>query len=164
MNLVTPAIGTIFFMTLVFLILFFLLSKYAWKPILSSIKDREQKIADSLAMANQARSEMMKLKSDNEKLLHQAAQERELILKQANTLKDNIISEAKTKAQQEADRIIESARLNIHNEKLAAIHQLKKQVADLSLEMAEKIIKTELSNSEKHRDFVEKQIDQINFN
>lgn len=164
MNLVLPAIGTIFWMTVVFLLLFFLLKKFAWKPILSMIKEREAKISTSLALAKQTQEEMKQLKADNEKMMHEAIQERENILKQANAVKESIISEAKTKAQQEADRIVEAARINIQNEKMAAIVELKNQIADFSLEMAEKILNEELSQKDKHKSFVEKQLEQIKFN
>lgn len=164
MNLVLPAIGIIFWMTVVFLGLFLVLKKFAWKPILDMIKERETKISTSLALAKQTQEEMKQLKADNEKMLHEAIQERELILKQANSVKESIISEAKSKAQQEADRIVESARMNIQNEKMAAIIDLKNQIADFSLEMAEKILVDELSNKDKQRSFVEKQLDQFKFN
>lgn len=164
MNLVTPAIGIIVWMTVVFLLLFFLLKKFAWKPILEMIKERETKISTSLALAKQTQEEMKELKASNEKMLQEAIQEREAMLRQANTMKEGIIAEAKHKAQTEADRIVENARLNILNEKNAAMVELKNQIANLSIEMAEKMLREELSNKDKHRLFVEKQMENIKFN
>lgn len=164
MNLVTPAIGIIVWMTVVFLLLFFLLKKFAWKPILEMIKERETKISTSLALAKQTQEEMKELKASNEKMLHDAMLEREAMLRQANTMKEGIIAEAKQKAQTEADRIVENARLNILNEKNAAMVELKNQIANLSIEMAEKMLRDELSNKDKHRLYIEKQMENIKFN
>jgi len=164
MGLVTPGIGLIFWMTLVFLLLLFILKKYAWGPILKSIKEREQKISTSLAMAKQTQEEMKRLQADNEKLLKEAREERDAILRDANKLKDNIINEAKGKAQTEADRIVEAARVNIESEKAAAIAELKNQVASLTIEIAEKVLEAELKDKAKQTAFAEKQLDSLNFN
>ncbi|RLD46676.1 MAG: F0F1 ATP synthase subunit B [Bacteroidetes bacterium] len=164
MGLVTPGIGLIFWMTLVFLVLLFLLKKFAWGPIMSSIKEREMSISTSLAMAKQTQEEMRQLQADNEKLLKQARIERDAILSEANKLKDNIINEAKSKAQVEADRIVESALENIENEKRAALTEIKTQVAELSIEIAEKVLGAELSDKKKQGDLVQAQLDQLNFN
>src|SRR6185436_10424483 len=128
MKLVTPDIGLLFWMLVSFSIVLFLLKKYAWKPILKSLKERETSIADALNSAKQAKEEMASLKADNEKLLAQARAERDLI-----------IMEARSKATVEADRLLQVAREGIRNEKVAAINELKNQVAALSLEIAEKI-------------------------
>jgi F-type H+-transporting ATPase subunit b len=164
MGLVTPGIGLIFWMTLVFLVLLFLLKKFAWGPIMSSIKEREMSISTSLAMAKQTQEEMKKLQADNEKLLKEARVERDAILTEANKLKDNIINEAKSKAQVEADRIVESALENIENEKRAALTEIKTQVAELSIEIAEKVLGAELSDKKKQGDLVQAQLEQLNFN
>jgi len=164
MGLVTPGIGLIFWMTLVFILLLILLKKFAWGPIMSSIKEREQNISNSLAMAKQTQEEMKQLQSDNEKLLKQARIERDVILTEANKLKDNIINEAKTKAQVEADRIVESALENIENEKRAALTEIKSQVAELSIEIAEKVLGAELSDKKKQGELVQAQLKQLNFN
>ena len=113
MDLVMPGIGLIFWMTLVFSILLILLKKFAWKPIMESLKEREEDISSSLELAKQTKVEMKKLQADNEQLLVQARKERELILNEAKATKDQIIGEAKDKAQTEADRIVEAARINI---------------------------------------------------
>jgi len=164
MGLVTPGIGLIFWMTLVFLLLLILLKKFAWGPILSSIKEREQSISTSLAMAKQTQEEMKRLQADNEKLLKEARGERDAILREANKLKDSIINEAKGKAQTEADRIVESARENIESEKRAASTEIKTQVAELSIEIAEKVLVAELSDKKKQSNLVQAQLDQLNFN
>jgi len=164
MGLVTPGIGLIFWMTLVFLVLLFLLKKFAWGPIMSSIKEREMSISTSLAMAKQTQEEMKKLQADNEKLLKEARVERDAILTEANKLKDNIINEAKSKAQVEANRIVESALENIENEKRAALTEIKTQVAELSIEIAEKVLGAELSDKKKQGDLVQAQLEQLNFN
>jgi len=164
MDLVMPGIGLLFWMTLTFSILLFLLKKFAWKPIMESLKEREQDISSSLAMAKQTKSEMKQLQADNEKLLVVARQERDVILNEAKTTKDQIINEAKDRAQVEADRIVESARVNIENEKRAALSEIKTQVAELSIEIAEKVLKAELSNKSEQSKLVEKQLENLNFN
>lgn len=164
MDLVLPGLGLVFWMTLIFAILLFVLKKFAWKPIMSSIKDREQNISASLAMAKQTKREMEQLKADNEKLLVQARSERDAILVEANKTKDQIIGEAKNKAQSEADRIVENARLNIENEKRAALTEIKTQVAELSIEIAEKVLGAELGDKKKQSALVEQQLEQLNFN
>jgi len=164
MDLVMPGIGLIFWMTLVFSILLLLLKKFAWKPIMTSLKEREQDISSSLAMAKQTKAEMKQLQADNEKLLVQAREERDAILNEAKTTKDQIINEAKGKAQTEADRIVESARVDIENEKRAALTEIKTQVAELSIEIAEKVLKAELSNKAEQSKLVEKQLENLNFN
>ena len=164
MDLVMPGIGLLFWMTLTFSILLFLLKKFAWKPIMESLKEREQDISSSLAMAKQTKAEMKQLQADNEKLLVMARQERDVILNEAKTTKDQIINEAKDRAQVEADRIVESARVNIENEKRAALTEIKTQVAELSIEIAEKVLKAELSNKTEQSKLVEKQLENLNFN
>ena len=154
MKLVTPDIGLLFWMLVSFSIVLFLLKKYAWKPILNSLKEREQSIAEALNSAKRAKEEMAALKSENEKLLVQARIERDAILKEARDAKDSIIVEARTRASSEADRLLQAAREGIQNEKLAAMTELKNQVATLSIEIAEKILKEELSSPEKQKQLV----------
>ena len=164
MDLVMPGIGLLFWMTLTFSILLILLKKFAWKPIMASLKEREQDISSSLEIAKQTKVEMKQLQADNQKLLAQAREERDEILTSANKTKDQIISEAKDKAQKEADRIVESARENIQNEKRAALSEIKVLVAELSVEIAEKILKAELSDKDKQSNLVESQLQNLNFN
>ncbi len=162
--LVTPEIGLIVWTTVTFVILLFLLTKFAWKPILSAVKQREENIEEALKAADRAKKEMEALKADNEKLLNEARIERDAMLKEARETKDKIIAEAKEKASQEADRIIQDARQSIQHEKMAAITELKNQVAELSIEIAEKILKEELSKEEKQKAMLENFVKEINLN
>jgi len=164
MSLVTPGIGLIFWMTLVFIVLLIILKKFAWKPILKSLKEREDKITTSLSMAKQTQEEMKQIKADNEVLLKEARGEREKILKGADEIKNQIISEAKSSAQNEADKIIENARKSIDNEKKMAIDDLKKQVAEYSLQIAEMLLNREMLDSQKEKDFLNEQVDKLHFN
>ena len=154
MNLVTPDIGLIFWTTVSFGILYFILAKFAWKPILSAVDQRNQSIKESLAEAEKARTEMSELTANNEKILAQAKLDRDTILKEARDMKNEIISKAKEQANIEADKLVNSAKDQISNEKMKALTELKNQVADLSIEMAEKILKSELSNSDKQKELV----------
>ncbi|MES2592998.1 MAG: F0F1 ATP synthase subunit B [Bacteroidota bacterium] len=164
MELVQPSWGLIFWMTISFLIIFFLLAKFAWKPILGMIKEREDSIEAALASAEQAKVEMKLLKSENEKILAEARGERDSMLKEAREIKDKIIAEAKTSAVSEGERLLKSARENIQNEKMAAITDLKNQVAVLSIEIAEKILKTELSSDDKQKSLVKNLLQDVNLN
>lgn len=164
MELVTPGIGLIFWMTLSFGIVLFILGKFAWKPIMNSLKEREATIDDALNEANKARNEMKQLHVDNEQLLKDAKEERDAIMNDARKVRDTVIEESKIKANEEANRIIESAKESIQNEKMAAITDLKNQLATLSIEIAEKILRDELSDDQKHKDYVKKLMDEINFN
>lgn len=160
-SLITPGIGLIFWTTVVFLLLIFLLGKYAWKPILGAIKTREKNIEDSLAKAESALNDMRELQSNNDKILQQARTERDALLKEARTTKDSIIAEAKTKAQEDAMRIVEAARELIENEKNKAQDELRKQVAQLSIEIAEKVLRQELKSDSKQMEFVKQESDRI---
>ncbi|HVA97485.1 MAG TPA: F0F1 ATP synthase subunit B [Bacteroidia bacterium] len=164
MELVQPAFGLIFWMLLSFLIVVFLLKKFAWKPILTMIKERETFIENALNSAEKAKAEMASLQASNEKIVHQARLERDQLLKEARETKESIILEAKVKAGVEADKLIASARENINNEKMAAIAELKNQVATLSMEIAEKIIKTELSSDEKQKALIKNMLQDVNLN
>lgn len=164
MELVQPGIGLIFWMTLSFAILIWLLAKFAWKPIMKGLKEREQSIDEALNAANKAREDMKELKFSNEKLLMEAKEERDNILRDARKVKDSIIDEAREKANEEANRIIENAKEAIHYEKMAAIHDMKNQLADLSIEIAEKILKEELSDKSKHDKLIERMLKEINQN
>ena len=156
MELVTPAIGLIFWTTVVFTLLVLLLKKFAWKPILSAVDERNKSIKDSLAQAEKARSEMSELTANNEKIISQAKVDRDIILKEARDMKNEIISEAKDKANKEAEKLVSTAKEQILNEKMKAITELKNHVADLSIEMAEKILNSELSDVAKQKELVSK--------
>jgi F-type H+-transporting ATPase subunit b len=154
MQLVMPDTGLLIWMMITFLIVLILLKKFAWKPILKMIKDREDSIDSALKSAENAKLEMQSLKSDNEKILAQARSERDAMMKEARDMKDHIVGEAKGKAKEEADKILATAREAIQNEKMAAITELKNQVALLSVEIAEKILKRELSDENKQKDLI----------
>ena len=162
MELVTPAIGLIFWTTVVFTLLVLLLKKFAWKPILSAVDERNKSIKDSLAQAEKARSEMSELTANNEKIIAQAKVDRDIILKEARDMKSEIISEAKEKASKEADKIVSTAKEQISNEKMKAMTELKNHVADLSIDMAEKILKLELSDASKQKELITKALNDSN--
>lgn len=164
MELITPGLGLIFWMTLAFLLLVFILGKFAWKPILRSLKERETSIHEALNAANQAREEMKQLKAGNEELLHEAKNERDAILNEARKIKDKIVEEARQKASEEAARIVSSAKDSIHNEKMAAMTELKNQIAESSLTMARFILQRELSDPEKQEEYVKTLLKELKFN
>ncbi len=151
--------GLFFWQIILFVLLLILLKKYAWKPILDALNDREEGIKTALDEADKARQEMADLKSSNEKILKEARAERDSLLKDARVIKDKMISEAKEEASSQANQIIEQAKVTIHNEKQAAITELKNQVAELSIGIAEKVIKEELSNKDKQIELIEKMLD-----
>ena len=156
--------GLFIWQVVVFIALIFLLKKFAWGPILTAVKDREDSIVSALKSAEKARTEMQALQSDNDKILRQAREERENILKEGRTIRDNMVNEAKDAASAEADKIVASAKAQIENDKNKAIHELKNQVADLSLSIAEKILRSELSDTGKQKELVEAAINEANFN
>lgn len=164
MDLVTPEIGLIFWTTVSFLVLLFILKKFAWKPILESVNEREQGIKDALNEADKARQEMQNLKSDNEQILKEARAERDALLKDAREMKENMISEAKDEAQSQANKMIEQAKAAIQNEKAAAITDMKNQMGDLSINIAEKIVKAELSDKNKQLQLVEQMLKDVTLN
>ncbi len=154
MELVTPSIGLIVWQTLAFLLLVFLLSKFAWKPVLGAIKERERSIDDALEAAKKAKEEMARLTNENEALLKQARAERDLILKEAKQLKDQIVSDAKASAQTEGAKLIEKAKQEIDSQKAAALAEVKNQVAELSLQIAEKVLSKQLEDQKKQEALV----------
>lgn len=162
--LLSPSYGLIVWTLLAFLIVLFLLKKFAWKPILKSLDEREKSIQSAIDEAKKAREEMSSLKSDNEKILAQAKAERDGILKEAREIKEKMIIEAKDKAGKEAEKIVAIARENIQNEKMAAITELKNQVAHLSIEIAEKILKQELSEKDKQKSIVKNLLEDVKMN
>ena len=164
MELVQPAFGLVFWMLLSFLTVLFILGKFAWKPILKALKERETSIEDALNSADKAREAMENLKSDNEKLLAEARAERERMLREARDTKDAIINEAKGKASAEANRLLQQAREIINTEKLAAITELKNQVATLSIEIAEKILREQLKDAAKQKELAEKYLKEVKMN
>ena len=158
MELVTPEIGLIFWTTVVFSLLLIVLKKYAWKPILSAVDERNKRIEDALRAADKAKEEMLSLSADNERILMEAKKERDTILKEGREIKESIIAEAKDKAKVDAEKILKTAKEQIINEKMKAITELKNQVANLSIEIAEKILKSELQDLNKQKELVTKAI------
>jgi len=158
------SLGLFFWQTLLFILLFFLLRAVAWKPILKAVNDREDGIKDALAAAEKARKEMQNINADNERILKEARAEREIILKEAREMKDKIISDAKGNAQAEADKIIKQAQEAIESEKLAAVADLKNQVATLSVDIAEKVMKEALTDKQKQLTMVEDMLGDVTLN
>lgn len=154
MGLVMPDIGLVIWMSITFLIVLFLLKKFAWGPILKMIHERESSIEEALKSAERAKVEMQALQADNERIIAEARQERDRMMKEARDMKDAIVGEAKSKAKEEADKMLAIARETIHNEKMAAITDLKNQVAQLSIDVAEKILKRELSAESKQKELL----------
>ena len=164
MDLVTPGIGLIFWTTLFFLILLFVLGKFAWPAILTAIRARNESIKQALDSAERAKKEMAKLQADNEKVLAEAKAERDAMMKEAKQMKEKLIADAKEQAGKEAKKLVANAREAIQAEKKAAINDLKSQVANLSLDIAEKILKTKLEDSKAQKELVSKLINEADLN
>ena len=164
MELVTPQIGLIFWTTLSFFILLFILKKLAWTPLLGAVKDREASIKDALASAENARNEMANLQADNQRILKEARAERDEMLKEARDIKATIVTDAKNAAKAEADAIISAAKALIENEKVAAITELKSSVGSLSVDIAEKVLKAELKDTEKQNAYIAEMLKDIKLN
>jgi F-type H+-transporting ATPase subunit b len=154
MDLLTPDLGLFVWNLLGFLILFFILKKTAWKPILKSLNDREQGIADSLATAERVKAEMVQLKGENEALLAKAREERAQMLKEARDTRDKIVGEAKEQAKIEAGKIITDAQAAIEQQKMAALTEVKNQVGNLVVEVAEKILRRELADKGQQESYI----------
>lgn len=152
--LVLPDIGLVFWSTIAFLVLLIVLGKFAWKPIMKAIGEREKGIADAIATAEKVKLEMAQLQNENEALLAKAREERATMLKEAKETKDKMISEAKEEARMQAAKIIADAQASINNQKLAAITELKNQVGNLVIEVSEKVLRRELSNKADQETFI----------
>jgi F-type H+-transporting ATPase subunit b len=161
MELVTPELGLVFWTTISFLVLFFLLAKFAWKPIMTAIDERERFIEDALLKAEAAKEEMARLTNENDALLKQARAERDVILHDAKKLKDQIVSDAKEAAHTEGAHMIELARVEINNQKAIAMADVKNQVASLSLEIAEKVLKQQLADQHKQDELVSQLLKEV---
>lgn len=164
MSLINPGFGLVIWMLLAFGITLFVLAKFAWKPILGSLKEREDSIEESLQAAEKARNAMQDLKLDNEKLLRDAKDERDALLSDARKIKDQIIEEAKEKANVEGVNIIEAAKEQIEHQKNAAVVEIKNTIATYSIQIAEKILKEELKDKKKQAAYAEKLLKEISFN
>lgn len=155
-SLVEPSFGLIFWMVLSFGTVLFILARFAWKPILNGLKEREASIADALNKAEQARAENALMMARNEDLMREAREEREVLLKEARDIRDREIAEAKVRAKAEGDALLARARADIQNEKLAAITEMKNQVAELSILVAERILKEKLADAAAQKALVDK--------
>lgn len=156
MKLVEFSYGLIFWMTVSFLIVLFILRKFAWKPILGALSERERTIEDALNEAKKAREEIAAMNLKNEELMRAAREEREVLLKEARDIRDREISEAKDKAKAEAEALLARARTDIQNEKNAAITEKKNQVAELSIQVAERILREKLADGTVQQTLVDK--------
>ncbi len=164
MDLIKPDFGLLFWTALVFVLLLFVITKFIWKPILNTVNEREQKIAESLELAERTKEEMKTLQAENENILKQARAERDGMLKDAREVAAKMVEDAKTGAKSEAEKILASARQSIESEKAAAVSELKTQVASFALEIAEKVIRGELSSEDKQKMLAEKLAGDINLN
>ncbi|MEJ2004425.1 MAG: F0F1 ATP synthase subunit B [Cyclobacteriaceae bacterium] len=164
MELLTPGTGLIVWQTIIFVLLFFLLAKFAWKPILNSLKIREESIQSALDSAEKAKEEMAQLQADNKKLMDEARQQRDEILKEARDVANAIREEAKEDASKQAEKMIKDARAAINNEKQAALSDVKGQVAGLVLQVTEKILREELKGDAAQQKLIEKYVKDVNLN
>lgn len=162
--MIQPEIGLIIWTTIIFSLLLIILKKYAWGPILKAVDNRNKSIQDSLEAAEKAKEELDSLNADNEKILLEARKERDNLLKEARDVKEKIISEAKEQANNEAEKLILSAKNQIQNDKMKALTELKNQVAEISIQMATKIIKSELENNDKQKQIIEDSLKNIDVN
>lgn len=163
-SLTSFPIGTIFWSTLIFILFFLILRKFAWKPILSAVRARDEMIRGSLESAEKAREEMKKLQTDNEAILRKAREERETILKEARDVRDKIINEAKDKATEEGEKLIEKARQGIEREKNKALSEIHEQVAYLSVEIASKLLGEKLKESEQQSKLIDNYLKEMDLN
>jgi len=164
MGIISPEIGTIFWMVLGFSIVFFILRKFGWKVIMQSLKEREQSIEDALLAADKAREEMNALRADHDALIREARAEREAMIGEARKIRSELIEKAKEDASRESEKLVENARLQIENEKRTALNEIRAQVADLSVEIAEKIIRKELSLDKEQQELIAGMLDELNLN
>ena len=164
MELITPSFGLFFWMLFGFAILFFILKKFAWPIITKLISEREKYIEDQLIAAENVRQDMSRLQGEHQKLLEKAKEERDMILSDARKIRDKMYEEAKARSMKEANTIIEEAKNAIHYEKLKAVTDIKNEIANMSIEIAEKVLRQELSDKAKHDELVEKWMQEVNLN
>lgn len=164
MELISPGIGLMFWMVISFSVVVFVLGKFAWKPILSMLKEREQSIESALLSAEKAKEEMKNLIFSNEKMKKEALEERDLMISEARKIKETIMEEARDKAKIEYNRIVENAKEAINYEKIAAMTELKNQIANVSIIIAEKILERELSESSKQQEYLNRLLDEMKLN
>ncbi|MFL9845220.1 F0F1 ATP synthase subunit B [Flavobacterium rhizosphaerae] len=158
------SLGLFFWQAIILIVLILLLVKFAWRPIMTAITEREAGIANAIAAAENARKEMQALQADNQRVLNEARAERDAMMKEAREIKESMIAEARTEAQAEGAKMVEQAKATIESEKNAAMAELKNQVSALSIEIAEKLLKTELSDRASQNSLVEKMLDDVKLN
>ncbi|WP_299105445.1 F0F1 ATP synthase subunit B [uncultured Tenacibaculum sp.] len=156
--------GLFFMQVIILLVLLFLLGKFAWKPILASLTEREEGIQNALDAAEQAKKEMQNLQADNDRLLKEARAERDAMLKEAREIKDKIVADAKEEASEEGAKLIENAKASIEQEKQAALAHVKKQVAELSIGIAQTVVKKELASQDDQLKLVEGMLEDVTLN
>lgn len=149
-----PALGYFVWTLVAFLIVFFILKKFAWKPILSTLSEREKNIADSIAAAEKVKVEMAQMKSENEALMVKAREERSQMLKEAKELKDKIVNEAKEQAKVEAGKIMSDAQASIEQQKNAALTDVKNSIGNMVIEVTEKVIRRELASKSEQENYI----------
>ncbi len=164
MKLLTPEIGLLVWTLIAFLVMFFILGKFAWPAIMKGLREREQGITNSLETAERVRNEMAQLKSENEALLATAREERAQLLKEARETKDRVINEAKEQAKIEANKIITEAQQAINTQKMAAITEVKNQVGKLVLEVTEKVLRRELNNKDAQEAHIRSLVEEVKLN
>lgn len=164
MELLLPGLGFFFWTLLAFVIVFLILKKFAWKPIISTLNEREKTIADSIESAERVKAEMAQMKSENELLMQKAREERGLILKEAKEVKDRIIAEAKEQAKAEANKIMIDAQAAIQAQKMAALTEVKNQVGKLVVEVSEKVLRRELSDKANQENYIQQLADDVKLN
>jgi F-type H+-transporting ATPase subunit b len=164
MGLLLPELGLFIWTLIAFLIVFLILKKFAWKPILATLNEREASIAESIASADKVRKEMANMQAENEQLLVQAREERSLMLKEAKDTKDKIVNEAKNQAAEEANKIMAEARAQIQNEKMAALTDVKNQMGKLVIEVSEKVLRKELSDKSAQESYISTLAKEIQLN
>lgn len=164
MDLLLPHLGLIVWTVLAFLIVLFILKKFAWKPILKGLNERETNIANSIATAEKVKLEMAQLKSENEALLASAREERAAMLKEAKDMKDKMINDAKDEAKNQAAKIIAEAQASINNQKMAALTDIKNQVGKMVVEVSEKILRRELTDKSQQESYIRQLAEEIKLN
>jgi F-type H+-transporting ATPase subunit b len=164
MELVNPGLGLIFWMTLAFGTVFFILKKFAWPIIIQALKDRERHIEEALLAADRAHEEMKKMQLDNEALLKKAKEDRDQIMQEARKLRDKMLEESRVKANEEADRIVENAKVRIENERKAAMTDIKNQIAKISIEIAEMVLREKMKSTETQKAYIDKLIEDKQLN
>ncbi len=164
MELLLPKLGMMIWTLIAFLIVFFILAKYAWKPIVGSLQERQNNIDDAILSAEKVRKEMSELKSENEELLAKAREERSQMMRDAKETRDGIIAEAREQAKEEMNKIVADAQAVIHQQKMAAITDLKNQIGNLVLEVSEKVIRRELTNQGEQEKYINELTQNVELN